>query len=184
MYDPQYYMGMPRQLPVSQEEKAWNMFPQQQFTPPQSSHGPSVPPQQHQQYIMNMQRQAMLQAQAHNAHPVGHMYGSPVDGDDASSVGSSPIPGASANVTKRERSGSMGSVGSAGSGSFEMPNVMTANNGMPRRMTGPGGWDENMGMGMGGGLAVGMSGMMSRGGQQPISVGGGGNAHGFASMMV
>jgi len=114
------------------------------------------------------------------------MYGSPVDGDDTSSVGSSPIPGASANVTKRERSGSMGSVGSAGSGSFEMPGVMAANNGMPRRMAGPGAsvWDESMGMGMGGGLAVGMGGMMGRGGQQPISVGGGGNAHGFAAMMV
>ncbi|KAF7800311.1 hypothetical protein EIP86_011560 [Pleurotus ostreatoroseus] len=185
MYDPphaqmppQFYLGAPV-MSRHEEKPSWQMYgqPQQQFTPPQSSHGPANA------YMlnMNMQRQAMLQGPGGN----GHMYGSPIDNDDASSVGSahSPVPGA----TKRERSGSMGSVGSAGSpaGSYEMGLAGAA--GVPRRMgAGGAGWGEES-MGIGGGMAGmgpmgGMAGMGMAG--RTVSVGGGGNAQGFAAMML
>ena len=174
-------------------ESKWGMYGGQQFTPPASSHGMQAP-----SYMMNhahhIQRQAMYPGAA--GQPNGHMYGSPIDNDDASSVGSaghSPVPGAgnnsSAIAAKRERSGSMGSVGSAGSNTpasgYEMPA------GMSRRM-GPGAtgsWDEGMAMSGGmsamgpiGGLGVGGMGMGGRGAQAAMTVGGGGNA--FAAMML
>ncbi|CAL1705844.1 unnamed protein product [Somion occarium] len=190
---------------------AWNMYGSmhgpQQFSPPTSSHGGNsssplnVPTTQQAAYLMNLQRQqAMLQSSGPmglNGHG-GHMYGSPVDGDDSSSVGSAP-----GNAVRRERSGSMNSVGSgyasgpAGgrspsgsiSGSYELPNVMSGGpNGqgaLPRRMNsgmGVGQWDEAMG-GMGGlGNMGGMGGMLK--GAPTISVGGGGNGHAFAAMMM
>ncbi|THG96300.1 hypothetical protein EW026_g5508 [Hermanssonia centrifuga] len=177
------------------DESKWQMYgqQQQQFTPPASSHG--IMPTQQQQYMhLNFQRQqAMMQSSGHH----GHIYGSPIDNDDASSVGSaaghSPVPGGAMNAgngTKRERSGSMGSVGSAGSGhgNYEMSNVMASGAGVPRRM-GTGAWDE--GMGMGGGMGqmgqmgpMGGMGMAGRGAPTAISVGGGGNAQGFAAMML
>ncbi|KAK7694125.1 hypothetical protein QCA50_003701 [Cerrena zonata] len=195
---------------------AWNMYGSmhgpQQFTPPTSSHGGNsssqlnVPPTQQAAYLMNLQRQqAMLQSSAQgqatnmglNSHG-GHMYGSPVDGDDTSSVGSAP---GNNGVMRRERSGSMNSVGSgyasngnggrsppsSVSGSYEMPSVMSNGQGVPRRMNsgmsmGHSQWDENMG-GMGGmGNMGGMGGMMKA--APAISVGGGGNAHAFAAMMM
>lgn len=170
---PQFYLGGPV-MSRHDEKPSWQMYgQQQQFTPPQSSHGLQQP----NAYMLNMQRQAMMQG----GH--GHMYGSPIDNDDASSVGSahSPVPGA-----KRERSGSMGSTGSVGSpgGGYEMGLAGAA--GVPRRM-GAGGWEE--GMGMGGGMAGmgamgGMVGMGGRAGGAAISVGGGGNGQGYAAMML
>lgn len=175
-------------------EGKWGMFNGQQFTPPASSHGMQAP-----SYMMgqhhhphHVQRQAMYAASQPSG---GHMYGSPIDNDDASSVGSagqSPVPGAGNNVaivTKRERSGSMGSVGSAGGantpgGGYEMP----AAAGMSRRMGhgATGSWDEGMtmngAMGPIGGLGVGGMGMGGRGAQAAMTVGGGGNA--FAAMML
>jgi hypothetical protein len=173
-------------------ENKWSMYnQQQQFTPPASSHG-IVPPQQ---YMMNLQRQGMYPGGGQG----GHMYGSPIDNDDASSVGSvghSPVPGASGqnHPAKRERSGSMGSIGSNAStpGSYEMPSVLGGGAGLTRRM-GPnptangGSWDESMGMngqmpGMGPMGGLGGMGMGGRGAQAAMTVGGGGNA--FAAMML
>lgn len=205
---------------------AWNMYNSmhgpQQFTPPTSSHGGNsssqlnVPPTQQAAYLMNLQRQqAMLQSSAQGPAPNmglnthgGHMYGSPVDGDDTSSVGSAP--GNNGGVMRRERSGSMNSVGSgyasgpngngvsggrsppsSVSGSYELPSVLSNGGpngqGVPRRMNSGmsmnhGQWDESMG-GMGGlGNMGGMGGMMKA--APAISVGGGGNAHAFAAMMM
>ena len=87
--------------------------------------------------------------------------------------------------------GSSGSPGASVSGSYEMPSVLSSGAvGVPRRMnSGMGVWDEGMGMnGMGMGMGGGMGGMGMGGGMmkgpQTISVGGGGNAHGFAAMMM
>ncbi|KAI0636369.1 hypothetical protein C8Q77DRAFT_1154320 [Trametes polyzona] len=137
------------------------------FTPPASSHGaanvgaPGSQQQQQQAFLINLQRQHMLQQQQLDASP-----------------SSGPI-----NV-RRERSGSVNSNGSGyaspvsntGS-SYEMPSVMNGPAAVPRRM-GPGGWDDGMSMAMGGMQGMGM--MKSA----PISVGGGGNGHGYASMML
>ncbi|THH17801.1 hypothetical protein EUX98_g9057 [Antrodiella citrinella] len=181
---------------------------QQQFTPPNSSHsGNASPPLQQAAYLMSLRQQQLMQGgggQLPHQHHGGHMYGSPVDGDDESSVGSAPNGGNGnggmgvQGDVRRARSGSMNSVGSGGSpgasvsGSYEMPSVLS-NGGvqMARRMnSGMGAWDEGlgmngMGMGMGSGMGQGMGmggGMMK--GPQAISVGGGGNAHGFAAMMM
>ena len=120
-------------------------------------------PTSQQAYLLNLQRQQILQAQRMA---------------DDSSPTSGPI-----NV-RRERSGSINSNGSgyaspsSNPGSYEMPSVMNGT-AVPRRMAGPGGasWDDGMNMGMGG-MNMGM--MKSA----PISVGGGGNGHGYAAMML
>lgn len=201
---------------------AWNMYGSmhgpQQFTPPTSSHGGNsssqlnVPPTQQAAYLMNLQRQqAMLQSSnqgpAHNNMGLsthgGHMYGSPVDGDDTSSVGSAP---GNNGVMRRERSGSMNSVGSgyasgngvsggrsppsSVSGSYELPSVLSNGpngQGVPRRMNSGmgmnhGQWDDSMN-GMGGMTNMGGMGAMMKA-APAISVGGGGNAHAFAAMMM
>lgn len=66
------------------------------------------------------------------------------------------------------------------SGGFELPGMINASpNGVPRRMgsgMSVGQWDDGM-AGMGG-----MGGLLKS--TQSISVGGGGNAHGFAAMMM
>lgn len=192
MYDaphmPQFYMNS-GVVGRHEPEGKWNMYGGQQFTPPGSSHGmpPQQQQQQQQQYMLNLQRQqSMYQGQQ------GHLYGSPIDNDDASSVGSaghSPVPGSNGNhPTKRERSGSMGSVGSNRStpGSYEMPGVLAGGAGLARRMGPTGVWDEGMtmnggvpGMGQMGGL--GGMGMGGRGAQAAMAVGGG-NA--FGAMML
>ncbi|KAI0363245.1 hypothetical protein BV20DRAFT_958671 [Pilatotrama ljubarskyi] len=140
------------------------------FTPPASSHGAGnvspmnigAPGQQQQAYFMNLQRQQLMQQQ-HDASPTA-----------------GPVH------VRRERSGSVNSNGSGyaspvsnpGS-SYEMPSVMNGPAAVPRRMapTTSGGWDDGMNMGLGN-MAMGM--MKSA----PISVGGGGNGHGYASMML
>lgn len=139
------------------------------------------------QYVLNMQRQGMY----HGGQGGGHMYGSPIDNDDASSVGSaghSPVPGGSSGgavQAKRERSGSMGSVGSNPStpGSYEMPSVLGGGAGLTRRAA-TGSWDEGMGgmPGMGPIGGLGGMGMGGRGAQAAMTVGGGGNA--FGAMML
>ncbi|KAH9848935.1 hypothetical protein C2E23DRAFT_888765 [Lenzites betulinus] len=142
------------------------------FTPPASSHGASNigPGQQQQQqqqqaFLMNLQRQHMLQQQQQQ------LDGSPSSG---------PM-----NI-RRERSGSVNSNGSGyaspvsnpGS-SYEMPSVMNGPASVPRRMA-PQAWDDGMNVGMPlGGMAP--MGMMK---SAPVSVGGGGNGHGYAAMML
>ena len=106
------------------------------------------------------------------------MYGHQQD-DDASSVGSagqSPVPAGvgMAMGPKRERSGSMGSVGSNGQ---EMPSVLNGAGSMGRRQQQ---WADEYAMGMGGGSLSGM-GMGGRGASAALAVGGG-NA--FGSMML
>ncbi|KAH9928108.1 uncharacterized protein B0H18DRAFT_1084582 [Fomitopsis serialis] len=169
MYEPHHVLpGMNNEDKVSWHGSMYNGMAnpgpgQQQFTPPATAQG-----QQQRAYFMNMQRQqAMMQQQQRGS--MGHAYGSPTDGDDASSVGSGPA--------RRERSGSMGSNGSGygspgSSGGYEVPRRMGSGNGAPF-----GG--EGMPMGMNG---MGMGPGMMKG--APISVGGGGNGHGYASMML
>ncbi|KAI0685052.1 hypothetical protein BC835DRAFT_1421649 [Cytidiella melzeri] len=176
MYDPPH---MGQYFPPTNDvtNQKWNGMPaggppfqgppqQQQFTPPQSSHGP-------QSYIGG--------GYAQRAYPPQQpRYAQ--DSDDASSVGSvghSPVP--TGVVGKRERSGSMGSVGSNGP---EMPGVLAGAGPMGRRSQ----WEEDIyGMvqggamqGMGGGSMSGM-GMGGRGASAAMSVGGG-NA--FGAMML
>lgn len=134
------------------------------FSPPASSHG-SAPNSAAQfgngAYFANMQRQQM--------QGNGHLYGSPVDNEDASSVGSSghghnigPINigggarGRSASMSTGSGYGSppLHRSNSSGSGSYELD----AFGG--KRMSQGAMWRES-----------------------PISVGGGGNANGFAMMM-
>lgn len=139
------------------------------FSPPTSAlnnggHMGTPEQQQHAAFLNFQRQQAMMQ---HRGMSTGHIYGSPVDGDDSSSVGSPP---GSANV-RRERSGSNGGR-MGGFGGFEIPNL--TGGAMQRRMsnTAVGTWDDSMGMG---GLN-----MMMKG--SPITAGGGGN--GFAMMML
>ncbi|KAI0820157.1 hypothetical protein BC628DRAFT_918585 [Trametes gibbosa] len=150
------------------------------FTPPTSSHGVSnigapgqqqqqQQQQQHQAFLMSLQRQHMLQQQQQQQQ-----------------LDASPSSGPM-NI-RRERSGSVNSNGSGyaspvsnpGS-SYEMPSVMNGPASVPRRM-GPatGGWDDGMNVGMPLGPMSSMGMMKSA----PISVGGGGNGHGYASMML
>ncbi|KAI0784324.1 hypothetical protein C8Q75DRAFT_390853 [Abortiporus biennis] len=202
-HHPSFYPGAPNAGfgTVNDKVGSWNGVYQgaaaqiQQFTPPTSSHG--SPQQGH---YGNVQRPP----QSHTPpQQMGHMFGSPVDGDDASSVGSAPNGNG-----RRERSGSMNSVGSNGYGgapspvsngaqqgnNYDMMGMVGGNGqGVPRRMGSGGMWDVNMGMngmmgmpGIGamGGMGVGgMKGPVNGGGQA-ISVGGGGNGHGFAAMMM
>ncbi|KAI0748786.1 hypothetical protein C8Q80DRAFT_1121107 [Daedaleopsis nitida] len=173
------------------DKAAWNAAAQQMygaaqvpggpalFTPPTSSHGhghthggnvsPPMNNQQQQAYFLNLQRQQQQLLQQQRM------------ADDAS-----PPAGAINVAVRRERSGSMtsnssGSYGSPASnpGSYEIPSVLSMN--MPRA------WDDgrngmggvNMNVGMGG---MGMGGMMMK--SAPIAVGGGGNNHGYAAMMM
>lgn len=180
MYDPhhgmgnqfngQYFQSM-KEEPVSWHGSMYNGIAnpgpgQQQFTPPATAQG-----QQQRAYFLNMQRQqAMMQQQQQQQQRggMGHAYGSPADGDDASSVGSASA--------RRERSGSRGSNGSGyaspgPSGGYDVPRRMGNGNGAPFA---------------GEGMAMAMNGIMGPGMIKgaPISVGGGGNGHGYASMML
>lgn len=148
---------------AQQLQQQQHQYNNNMFSPPASSHG-SAPSSAAQfgntTYFANMQRQQM-----HGGG--GHLYGSPVDNEDASSVGSGHHVGP-INIGNRARSASMSTgsgygspplhrSNSSGSGSYELDAFGGAGN---KRM-GPGGlWRES-----------------------PISLGGGGNANGFAMMM-
>ncbi|KAI0732451.1 hypothetical protein BC629DRAFT_1631011 [Irpex lacteus] len=175
MYDPphmtQYFPSAVHDSPSQQQKwgAAQGAYAQQQFTPPQSSHGA---PQGY-----GMYSRGGYPPQQQQRGPA--MYGHQQD-DDASSVGSagqSPVPagvGMAMGVPKRERSGSMGSVGSNGQ---EMPSVLNGAGPMGRRQQQ---WADEYAMGMGGGSLSGM-GMGGRGASAALAVGGG-NA--FGSMML
>jgi len=102
------------------------------FTPPSASQGP--PNSAAQQFA----HQAYYQGPTPLQHPAQHVYGSPVDSEDASSVGSGPGYGGS------DRSGSDSAYGSpqdtrASSVSsqprnYEMSGILTSN-GIPARMS-------------------------------------------------
>ncbi|EPQ57728.1 hypothetical protein GLOTRDRAFT_136618 [Gloeophyllum trabeum ATCC 11539] len=152
------------------------------FTPPQSAHGVSNNNNgngngnnggngnnnnnaQAAAFFANLHRQQQMMG----TH--GPMYGSPVDGDDGSSVSS-----AASQHQARARSQSVGGVGGVGG---EMPEFA----GVPRRMGAwAGGEGMMMGMGMGGGVGMGMGMGMGVGvGMKTLAVGGGNG--GFAMMM-
>jgi cell division protein FtsB len=103
------------------------------FTSPTTSQGPS-PNSAAQQFA----QQAYYQGPTPQQHPAQHVYGSPVDSEDASSVGSGPGYGGS------DRSGSDSAYGSpqdtrassvsSQPRSYEMPGMLTSN-GIPARMS-------------------------------------------------
>ena len=170
------------------------------FTPPASalSSAPSSAstnasgnPFNDQEFFANFQRQQQMVAMHQQHHGnVGHMYGSPADGDDSSSVGSG-------SGRRRERSGSLNSGSGYGSpqhgspmGNYEISTTgveAQSDYGMPKRFNT--GLQINTGVGgqWGGGRGDrvdGMNGMMKQNLNPPISVGGGGNGSGFAMMMM
>lgn len=189
LYEPGY--GAQQQFMHQADDKfaAWNaqmynahLSQQRLFTPPASAMS-SAPPSSagsggvnpftdpellasfhRQQQVLAMQQQAAHQ----------HMYGSPHD-DDASSVGSVRIRG-------RERSGSLSGNSGYGSpqhgsplGNYELS--------AGEHAYGPRGLQINTSAAQWNGreeMAGGMKQMLS----PPISVGGGGNGHGFAMMMM
>jgi hypothetical protein len=112
------------------------------FTPPTASHGPSP-----NSAVQQFSHQAYYQCPTPQQHPAQHVYGSPVDSEDASSVGSGLEFGGP------DRSGSDSAFGSpqdtrASSvslqpGGYEMSGILTSN-GIPARMsTGGVMWNRN-----------------------------------------
>jgi hypothetical protein len=174
------------------------------FTPPASALSSSTAPSSastntsfnDQEFFASFQRQQQMAAM--HQQNIGHMYGSPADGDDSSSVGSG------SGGRRRERSGSLNSGGSGyaspqhGSpmGNYELSSTAGAeaqssssDYGMTKRFNAGlhintsvvGHW----GGGRGADSVDGMNGMMKHNLNPPISVGGGGgNGNGFASMMM
>ncbi|CDO70339.1 hypothetical protein BN946_scf184843.g28 [Trametes cinnabarina] len=139
------------------------------FTPPASSHGTNgAPSGQQQAYLFNLQRQHMMQQQQQQQQH-------------------DPSPSSGPINVRRERSGSVNSTGSGyaspvsnpGS-SYDIPTVMNGGSTAVPRHLAPGasaGWDDGLHMGIGG-LPMGMI------KNTPITVGGGGNGHGYAAMML
>lgn len=143
----QYQMQFNAGTPLDTDKSvAWNdqIFAAQQFrqqlpgqqnmfTPSTASQGPS-PNGAAQQFA----HQAYYQGPTPQQHPAQHIYGSPVDSEDASSVGSGPGYGGS------DRSGSDSAYGSpqdtrassvsSQPRSYEMPGILTSN-GIPARMS-------------------------------------------------
>jgi hypothetical protein len=149
----QYQMQFNHSAPLdSDKSAAWNnqIFTQVQqqlanqqglFTTPTASHGPS-PNGASQQFA----HQAYYQGPLRQQHPAQHIYGSPVDSEDASSISSGPVFG------ERERGSgsaygspqdSRASSVSSQPGSYEMPGILTSG-GIPTRMSAGGAlWNRN-----------------------------------------
>jgi len=142
-YQIQYNAGAPLDTDKS---VAWNnqIFAAQQFrqqvsgqhnmfTPPTPPQGPSS-----NSAAQQFAHQAYYQVATPQQHPVQHVYGSPVDSEDSSSVGSGPGYGGS------DRSGSDSVYGSphdtrassvpSQPRSYEMSSILTSN-GIPDRMS-------------------------------------------------
>jgi hypothetical protein len=169
------------------------------FTPPASalstapssaSTNASGNPFSDQEFFATFQRQQQMAAMHQQQHGnIGHMYGSPADGDDSSSVGSG-------SGRRRERSGSLSGSGygspqhGSPMGNYELASTgadAQSDYGMPKRFNA--GLQINTSVvgqwGGGRGDSVdGMNGMMKQNLNPPISVGGGGNGSGFAMMMM
>lgn len=150
-YQMQFNLGAPLD---SDKPVAWNnqiYAPQLQqqlenqqgmFTAPTASHGPS-PNSACQQFS----QQAYYQGPPRQQHPAQHIYGSPIDSEDASSICSGPGFG------DHERSSSGSAYGSpqdtrassvsSQPGSYEMPGILTSS-GIPTRMSAGGAmWNRN-----------------------------------------
>ncbi|KAH9987459.1 hypothetical protein BJV74DRAFT_498825 [Russula compacta] len=145
------------------------------FTPPNSLHGSSPSNPGHQ-----FAQQTYYQAPPRQQHPAQHVYGSPVDSEDGSSVGSGPGFGGSEHRSGGSAYGSpqdtrASSIASQ-TGGYEVPGILTSG-GIPARMnTGGAIWNRNDLEGV---VALKPS-MVSA----PIAVGsGGGNGGGFAMIM-
>jgi hypothetical protein len=180
-YQMQFNVGAPLD---SDKSVAWNnqIFAAQQFRQhlagqhdmftPTASHGPSP-----NGAVQQFAHQAYYQAPGPQQHPTQHVYGSPVDSEDASSVGSGPGFGGA------DRSGSDSAYGSpqdtrassvsSQPGSYEMPGILTSN-GIPARMsTGGVMWNRNE-----------MDALKPNMASPPIAVGaGGGNGVGIPMIM-
>ncbi|KAF8470509.1 hypothetical protein DFH94DRAFT_637687 [Russula ochroleuca] len=150
-YQMQFNVGSPLD---TEKSVAWNgqifatqQFPQQlagqhnMFTPPTPSHGPS-PNGAAQQFTHQAYYQGTPQR-----HPAQHVYGSPVDSEDGSSIGSGPGYGGPDRSSSDSVYGSpqdtRPSSVSSQPGSYEMPGILTSN-GIPARMsTGGVMWNRN-----------------------------------------
>lgn len=110
------------------------------FTPPTASHAP-LPNNACQQFT----QQAYCQGPHRQQHPAQHIYGSPVDSEDASSIGSAPGFGGhdySSSAYSSSQDTRASSVSSQ-PGSYEMPGILTSG-GIPTRMSAGGAmWNRN-----------------------------------------
>ncbi|KAF8489820.1 hypothetical protein F5888DRAFT_1638435 [Russula emetica] len=142
-YQMQYNAGAPldtdKSVPWNNQIFAAQQFRQQlpgqhnMFTPQTASQGPSS-----NSAAQQFAHQAYYQGPTPQQHPAQHVYGSPVDSEDASSVGSGRGYGGS------DRSGSDSAYGSpqdtrassvsSQHRSYEMPGILTSN-GIPDRMS-------------------------------------------------
>lgn len=150
----QYQMQFNPGVPLDSDKRvAWNdqiLTPQVQqqlvnqqgvFTPPTASHGPS-PNGVSQQFA----QQAYYQGPPRQQHPAQHIYGSPVDSEDASSINSGPVFGehdrGSGSAYGSPQDSRASSVSSQ-PGSYEMPGILTSS-GIPTRMNAGGAmWNRN-----------------------------------------
>ena len=151
-YQMQFNVGAPldtdKSVTWNSQMFAAQQFPQQlagqhnMFTPTTASHGSSP-----NSAVQQFGHQAYYQSPASQRHPAQHIYGSPVDSEDSSSVGSGPVYGGP------DRSGNDSTYGSpqdtrassvsSQPGSYEMPGILTSN-GIPTRMsTGGVMWNRN-----------------------------------------
>ena len=176
-YQMPYNIGVPLD---SDKPVAWNdqiLTPQVQqqltnqqgvFTAPTISHGPS-PNGVSQQFA----QQAYYQGQPRQQHPAQHIYGSPVDSEDGSSVfGERDRGSGSAYGSPQD---SRASSVSSQPGSYEMPGILTSS-GIPTRMNAGGAmWNRNE---MDNVVAFNKPNMIAA----PIAVGGG-NGGGYTMVM-
>ena len=181
-YQIQLNVGAPLE---SDKPVAWNdqIFPpqlQQQlanqqglFTPPTASHA-SLPNNACQQFT----QQAYCHGPPRQQHPAQHLYGSPVDSEDASSIGSGPgfggrdcsYSGSAYSSPQDTRASSVSSQ----PGSYEMPGILTSGGIPPRMSAGGAMWNRNKMD------TLNNSNMIPA----PIAVGtGGGNGGGFTMVM-
>jgi hypothetical protein len=170
-YQMQFNVG---HTPEAEKSAAWNnqIFVTQQlqqqlanqhgmYTPSATSHGPSSAGAG-----LPFSNQAYYQALPRQQHPTQHIYGSPIDSEDGSSVGSA-LGGRDRSDSSTYGSPQGARTGSVSSqpGSYEVPGILTD----------AGMWNRNDIESM---TALG-SNLVS----PPIAVGGGGNGGGFAMMM-
>jgi hypothetical protein len=222
LYEPSHHHTANQQFSYLQQmseslENKWNPNPSQQqqlysmqrnlnlySSPPSSTSGLTPPPTTtsgagsasnlfpDSAFYANLQRH-QLNSMQQGGGAMGHLYGSPIEGDDTSS-GSGSVHGGGGR--RRSGSSSNGSNGygtpphASPTGSFDLSSVMGGGD-TGRRSSGlhinTGGWRndvEGAGMGMGMGVGMGMNSMMKQNLSPPISVGGGGGGGGgFMSMM-
>jgi len=164
-----------QQQQQQQQRNLFNAPPAQQLTPPPSATATAFADPL---FFANLQRQQQ------QLSSMGHMYGSPIEGDDASSIGSVHSIGGG---RQRRGSSSNGSNGyltpPPGPGNYDLASVMGDVVGR-RASSGSTGGAGGLHINTGWRNSADMDGMVNlmKQQQQPISVGGGGSG-GFMSMM-